>query len=73
MKNFNVDYWYDENARDLGESDTHDSFDNVDDAIVEAKRIYFNNDFPVVEVRDNQIEKTYFHISVDVPEGTTDV
>lgn len=63
-----VKFWEDEEMRDLGESSLHDVDLPKEVAIEEAKKIYSKQDYPAVEVEDDN-GNVVFHISVDFPKG----
>jgi hypothetical protein len=69
LAKFIVKYWENEEAREEGLSEIFSAnLEILDVAIEQAKRLFFSQDFPCVEVEDED-EKSMFHISVDCPSG----
>ena len=65
---YRIIYWENEEMREIGESSMHTSHPDKSEAIAEAKKLYFHQDFPAVEVEDEN-GGCIFHISTEVPEG----
>jgi hypothetical protein len=65
---YTIIYWENEEMRDIGESSVYDSYELLEVAISKAKNLYYKQDFPSVEVEDED-GNTIFHISNEVPEG----
>lgn len=61
-------YWENEEMREIGESSMHTTHQDKSEAIAEAKKLYFRQDFPAIEVEDES-GNCIFHISTEVPEG----
>ena len=69
MAKFIVKYWENEEAREEGLSEIFSAnLEILDVAIDQAVRLYSKQDFPCVEVLDEN-DNCMFHISVDCPQG----
>ena len=65
---YTIKFWEDDEMRELGESSIHTSKENKGEAIEEARRLFNRQDYPAVEVDDEE-GNCIFHISFDAPDG----
>ena len=71
MKKYTIKFWETEEERENGLSEIYGSdFENLDEAIKEAKKIMKNNNFASIEVLDNNEEesKVYYFATQDEEE-----
>lgn len=67
-----IKYWETEELREQGISDIFGHYNSLKEAVAMAKKIYKQQSFPAIEVQNNKETKTFFHISVDEPDGMFD-